>query len=134
MHCLRGASEIQSKVLSKINDPNVRVYTVWVPMLRMDEAAAVTEAMKYMPDRRVSHYWDGQGVLKGAYATVLKFEEGQPAWDVYFAYDRDDEWKAELPPDPAFWMHQLRQLGQERRLDPDLFAAEVNKLLSRRDK
>jgi hypothetical protein len=128
MHCLRGASEIQSKVLSKIKDPAVRAYVVWVPMLPMDAAGAVAEATKYMPDRRVSHFWDAEGVLKKDYAAVLQLE--QPAWDVYFAYGRDAEWKAERPPDPAYWMHQLSQLGQERRLDPEQFAAEVNKLLS----
>ena len=130
MHCLRGASEIQNNVLNKIKDPDVRAYVVWVPMLAMDEAASVAEATKFMPDRRASHFWDGAGILKKAYASVLQFDEGQPAWDVYFAYGRDAEWKAELPPDPAFWMHQLRQLGQERRLDPAQFTAEVNKLLS----
>jgi hypothetical protein len=121
-------------VLNKINDPAVRVYVVWVPMLEMDEAAAVAEAMKYMPDQRVSHFWDAKGVLKEAYANVLQFDEGQPAWDVYFAYGRDAEWKADRPPDPTYWMHQLGQLGQERRLDADKFAIEVNKLLSTSDK
>lgn len=115
-------------MLNKINDPAVRVYVVWVPMLEMDQAGAVAEATKYLPDRRVRHFWDAKGVLKEAFSAVLQIE--QPAWDVYFAYDRDAEWKTERPPDPAYWMHQLRQLGQERRLDPDLFATEVNKLIS----
>ncbi|MFL6335031.1 MAG: hypothetical protein ACJ754_17100 [Pyrinomonadaceae bacterium] len=117
-------------MLNKINDPNVRAYVVWVPMLEMDEAAAVAEATKFLPDRRVRHFWDAKGTLKEAYASVLQLGEGQTAWDVYFAYGRDAEWKAERPPDPAYWMHQLSQLGQERRLDPTQFAAEVNKLLS----
>lgn len=127
MHCLRGASEIQSKVLSKIADPSVRVYVVWVPMLQMDEAAAVPEAVKFLPDPRATHFWDDKGVLKESYAKVLQIK--QPAWDVYFAYGKDAEWQAE-PPAPAYWMHQLRQLGQERRLDGDTFTAEVNKLLT----
>lgn len=105
----------------------MRVYVVWVPMLEMDEAAAVSEAVKYLPDQRATHYWDGKGVLKDAYSKVLQI--GQPAWDVYLAYGKEAEWQA-TPPAPSYWMHQLSLLGQESRLDGDTFAAEVNKLLS----
>lgn len=115
-------------MLDTIKDPAVRVYVVWVPMLEMDQAGAVAEATKYLPDARVSHFWDARGALKEAYAPVLQIE--QPVWDVYLAYDREAEWKTGQPPHPRYWMHQLGRLGQERRLNPALFAAEVNKLRS----
>ena len=107
-----------------------------------DTDKAVPEAMKKMPDKRVSHYWDGQSELVNAYARILGLEkegqkkEGQskeaekeymPAWDVYFLFPRDTEWKDE-PPAPSYWMHQLRTTKGER-FNGEKFAEELKKLL-----
>lgn len=104
----------------------MRVYAVWVSILKSDFEIAVPRATNRLPDERVSHYWDGDGELIKAYSRVLQLGD-QPAWDVYFVYDRKAEWVGE-PPTPAYWMHQIN-LAPERELDGDKLAAEMNKLL-----
>jgi len=84
--------------------------------------------MKRLPDKRVSYFWDGMGELGKSYSGVLQLPKGQPAWDVYLAFNRDVEWKNK-PPAPNYWMHQLNGQPAERRLNGDRFAAEMNKLL-----
>lgn len=111
--------------MKRIDSSNLRVYAVWAPSLASDEERVVSEATKYLPDKRVRHFWDGDEVLKKAYSPVLGLDG--PAWDVYLAYDRNATWK-DAPPAPQYWMHQLR-LAPGLRLDGDTFAAEINKLL-----
>jgi hypothetical protein len=84
--------------------------------------------MKRLPDERVSYFWNGPGDLAQTYARILKLPEGQPAWDVYFAFNRGVEWKDE-PPVPDYWMHQLHGQAAERFLNGEKFAEETNKLL-----
>lgn len=103
--------------------------------------------MKEIPDKRVSHFWDGKSELVNAYSRILGLEkqiqkkEGQsngnqnreaekeymPAWDVYFLFPRDTEWKDE-PPTPSYWMHQLNTDKAER-FNGEKFAEELKKLL-----
>ena len=33
------------------------------------------------------------------------------------------------PPQPRFWMHQLRGVSEDNYLDPDVFAAQTNEAL-----
>ena len=87
--------------------------------------------MKTLPDSRIAFYWDGKGELTKSYSRVLKLGEDRPAWDVYLVFDRGVEWTME-PPAPNSWMHQLRGLSAERRLDGNALAIEINKTLKRR--
>ncbi len=103
------------------------MYVVWVPSLPADNEGSVPAATTKIPDERASHYWDAEGKLKVAYQRSLKMDE--PAWDVYYVYARDAEWKGELPPVPAYYMHQLSSLPPDRMLDGSKLAGEMNKLL-----
>lgn len=76
----------------------------------------------------MSYFWDGKGQLAQSYARILKLPQGQPAWDVYFAFNRGAEWKND-PPIPDYWMHQLRGQPPELLLKGERFAQETNKLL-----
>ena len=76
----------------------------------------------------MSHYWDGDGELMKAYSRILRMGDNEKAWDVYFVYDRDAEWKDGEPPTPAYWMHQI-ELDPERELDGSKLAAEINRVL-----
>jgi len=114
-------------VLDQVKDPDVRVYAVWASILKSDFRIAVGRATKRLPDERVSHYWDGEGNLVKAYGRVLKLGEDDTAWDVYYVYDRDAEWKDE-PPAPGFFMDQVGLSGGQP-LDGDKLAAEIRKLL-----
>jgi hypothetical protein len=114
-------------VLGEIKDPDVRVYVVWVPSLKADNEDKVPAATTKITDERASHYWDAEGKLKVAYQRLMKMDE--PAWDVYYAYGRDSEWKGESPPTPDYWMHQLKGLPPERMLNGSKLAEEMQKLL-----
>ena len=127
--CIRGASEIQSKVLEKIKNPDVRVYAVYLPILRGDSESSVTTATKRLPDKRVSYFWDGNGEMAKSYAPVLNLPAGYVAWDVYMVFNKDAKWTTG-PPAPDYWMHQLGGVMPERRLDGDKFADETTKLLT----
>ena len=105
----------------------MRVYVVWVPSLPPDNESRVPAATAKIPDERASHYWDAAGKLKADYQRVMKMEE--PAWDVYYVYGRDAEWKDELPPAPVYYMHQLHSLPPDRMLKGEKLAEEMNKLL-----
>lgn len=119
---------MQNKTLRQVTDPNVRVYAVWVPIIKSDFETMVGSATKRLPDERVSHFWDGNGELVKSYARLLQLGDAQPAWDVYFVYDRDAEWK-DTPPVPTYWMHQL-ELTQGHPFNGDQLAVEINKLVA----
>ena len=118
-------------MLDKIKDSDLRVYAVYLPVLDGDQESRVASAAKYIPDSRVSYFWDGKGELGQGYSGVLKIPEGKTAWDVYLLFDCNAEWK-ESPPVPTYWMHQLWALwdiAADRRINADTLAGEVKKLL-----
>ena len=114
-------------MLGQVKDPDVRVYAVWSSILMSDFRIAVGRATKRLPDERVSHYWDGRGELVKTYGRVLKLGDDDTAWDVYYVYGRDAEWKDEPPP-PGFFMDQVGLPGGQP-LDGDKLAAEIRRLL-----
>lgn len=118
-------------MLGQIKNPDLRVYVVWVPSLPADKEDKVSAATAKITDERAIHYWDADGKLKIAYQRLMSMD--QPAWDVYYAYGRNSEWKNDLPPTPDYWMHQLRGLPPERMLDGDKLAEEIKKLLQLSD-
>jgi len=99
---------------------------VWVPSLKADKEDRVPNATTKIADGRAIHYWDAEEKLKSDYQRVMKMEE--PAWDVYYVYGRDAEWKGD-PPVPAYYMHQLHSLPPERMLDGDTLAEEIEKII-----
>lgn len=87
----------------------------------------MAEASRLAGDPRVSQYWDGANTLGEAFASVL--ELSPPAWDVYLLFDPNQKWDGDLPPKPAFWMHQLRGVTHAPRLDARLFARKADSLI-----
>lgn len=116
-------------MLDKLDAPDLRVYAVWVQILRTDMRLAVSRATTRLPDERVSHYWDAEGDLVKAYSRILGLPDSRPAWDVYLVFDRNARWDAE-PPAPDQWMHQLPVAPAAQRLDADRLAGQVRKLLN----
>lgn len=100
---------------------------MWVPSLPADSEERAAKVTSRIADKRASHYWDEKGELKKAYQKVMKMDE--PAWDVYYVYDGEAEWKTQ-PPVPVSNMHQLNSLPSERMLDGDKLASEINELLA----
>ncbi|MBA3357759.1 MAG: hypothetical protein H0U18_17820 [Pyrinomonadaceae bacterium] len=117
-------------MLEQVKNSDLRVYSVYVPILESDDEASVPSAMKRLPDSRVVFYWDSKSELTKRYSRVLQLGEDRPAWDVYLVFERTAEWKAE-PPVPDYWMHQLRGVSPERRLDGVALEVEIKKTLQR---
>jgi hypothetical protein len=116
-------------VLDQVNAVDLRVYAVWVPILRTDIRLAVSRATTRLPDDRVDHFWDARGKLPGTYSRILGLPDSRPAWDVYLLFDRNARWDGE-PPAPTQWMHQLGIAPPPQQLDADRLAGEVVNLLN----
>jgi hypothetical protein len=116
---------VQEKALAKVNDPNLKVYVVWTPILASDYEVTVKRATTWVLDERASHYWDRGGQLSADYSRLLQMGPGGKAWDIYFVYGREAEWK-DGPP-TAF--SSMDQIGLGRELDAEALAVELKTLL-----
>ncbi len=114
-------------MLDNLNGEDVKVYSVWVPILPSDLEFTVGRATKNLVDPRVVNYWDGEGELVKGFTPVLGLQER--AWDVYLLYGENAEW-TDTPPKPIFWQEQLG-ISDETQLDADKMTAEIRKLLDR---
>ncbi len=95
---------MQQQVLSKVADPSLRVYMVWVPKLRGLERD-VPSATRQYPEARAQHFWDAPGVMVTGYRQTLQLPED--AWDVFLLYGPNARWESGAPPVPDYWAHQL---------------------------
>lgn len=102
------------KVVGNIQDDKLKVYFVWLPILKSDNRSAAIKQSHQITDPRVTHYWDGDQVTGTTWQKVMEMQ--QIAWDMYFVYDESSEWNA-LPTKPDYFMHQLRGLPHENRFN-----------------
>ena len=116
-------------MLDNLKGEDIKVYSVWVPILPSDLPFTVGRATKYLDDDRVVHYWDGDGVLVQGFVPVLELEKfnKHTAWDIYLLYGDDAEW-TNTPPKPIYWQEQLG-ISDETQLDTDKLTAEIRKLM-----
>jgi hypothetical protein len=123
-------------VLNEEPSDRLRVYSVWVPMVRGLERD-VPPASREMPDGRARHYWDGEGQLMDGYQRVLGI--GERAWDVFLVYQPGVLWEGADPPPPAYWAHQLGTRENPRvtegpYLDGATFLARTRAAMTRPDR
>ncbi len=122
---------VHENVLSSIDDPDLKVYAVWEPILRTDNEKVSWNAKGLLPDSRVINYWTPNTRVGEAFQAPIGLET-EPAWDVYLVYPRDTLWNDDSPPDPSFFMHRLGgRLPPERHLDGPVLADRVRQELSR---
>ena len=95
---------MQTQVLAKYQDPDLRVYMVWVPKLRGLERDVASATVQF-PEPRSRHFWDAPSVLVTGYRDTLELSED--AWDIFLLYGPDARWEGTRPPEPAYWAHQL---------------------------
>ena len=129
--CRQGASVIQTAVLEAIEDPSLRVYVVWVPVLPADQRTPAQEACSLASDKRAAHFWDAEGALPRTFSDVLNLPSGCPAWDVYLTYPPGIRWE-EGPPAPPYWQHQLGAVARAPQLEGEALAAHLRLILARR--
>jgi hypothetical protein len=127
--CLRGSSEVEHKLFERDPSPKLRGYAVWVPKLSAEESY-VASATTTASDRRISQFWDAEGLELTAFRAPLHLTSD--AWDVYLIYAPGVRWDRPTPPPPTFWMHQLDALESSAvpPLDGSVFAAHAHELLA----
>ncbi len=133
--CRRGAAVIRENVVEKFATDKLAVYVVWVPLLNLQDPAALQRhAHQYAhllpPGPRVTLYSDPEAYIGKQYGPILGVPYGSPAWDVYMAFPADARW-GDTSPTPSYWEHQLGGMPQDKLLDGPRFAGEVRKLLAK---
>ena len=98
-------------------------------MLETDDREAAEERERIFSDDRIQHYWDPERTLGRLLSHTLRIKT-DIAWDVYLVYPPDHVWDAELPPMPAFWMHQLEE-ELSLLLDPPALKKIVQAMIER---
>lgn len=106
--------------MEKITDDRLVLHVVWTPVLQNDDRDAAVVSQHLISDSRATHYWDGDMALGTAFGEEVALPVGRDfAWDIYFAFDHDVQWKDRVP-QPADFSHQLarddRHLGDGVRL------------------
>lgn len=126
--CLRGASEVESKVFAKEPSPKLRGYAVWLPASGARERD-VPAATATANDPRIAQLWDERGLELTVFRAPLHLSSD--AWDVYLVYAPGVRWQGATPPAPAFFMHQLDALAGSGvpELDGAVLAGKVRALL-----
>ncbi len=109
---------------------NLKGFAVWLPMMAEDSSNAADLEAKSFEGLPVAHIWDPERRLGELYTKILGLTS--TAWDVYFLYPPGVKWEGSDPPQPAFWMHQLRgDSGVYRglRLNPVRLTQEILEML-----
>ena len=105
---------------------------VWLPVLNLQGPETLQKngaaAAKLIPDPRVRFYSDPRDGTGAAYGKLMKVPHGSPAWDIYFVFGMDAQWRNE-PPKPQYWMHQLWEMDPKLLLKGPIFFEHVKKLL-----
>jgi hypothetical protein len=79
---------VQNNILSKMTDPALRVYVIWVPFLN-GTRSAINPAI--IPDSRVTSFWDGHAISSRWFSRVSHF---QPTWDYYMLFPAHARWRS----------------------------------------
>jgi hypothetical protein len=82
---------VQNQILAEQPSARLRVYAVWLPMLWTDNRRWWNGTN--MPDRRVTHYWDGDRKVGQWFASQVDGYEGV-SWDSYYLYGPAATWDA----------------------------------------
>jgi hypothetical protein len=116
---------VVQQLLDDLKGQDVKVYSVWQPILPSDAKLTVGRATKRLSDPRVSHYWDNENLFAQSFAPVLGLDD--QAWDVYLLYDGDAEW-GDVPPKPVYWQEQLG-ISEETKLNGPKLTTKVQELI-----
>ena len=128
--CLRNAQMIERRVLKVLPAPSLRVYVVWVPVLKKDGREVAEKRTELLIDPRATHFWGGDLALADAFKQPLGMKSSS-AWDVFLVFRPGVRWK-EAAPVPDLYMHrQEPYLPADRKLNAIRLSEEIEALLQR---
>lgn len=81
---------MQTELLERYPDANLRVYAVWLPFVN-GTSDATTVSQRVLPDRRVVQFWDGGSLTSSWFAQQVEHSQ-EPAWDVFYLYGPTARW------------------------------------------
>lgn len=126
-YCVKGYRYMR-KIFDEVDDDDLRMYVVWLPMLSEDSKAVAERISGEAADTRiVCQSWDEDRLTGKAWRDLMDMDG--IAWDVYYLYDRDASWDDSEPTPPDYWEHQLSELGSDRFLSYDTFKSHVVDML-----
>jgi hypothetical protein len=93
--------------LEKDNNPRIRVFAVWEPILPTDFSSPGTAVMARLSDPRVVQYWDKQHLFAEQLAHRIESDASEPKptccssrgiqWDEVAVYRQGTLWDTQLP-------------------------------------
>ena len=86
---------MQSQILQRYVDADLRVYVVWLPVMPLDARFDVADMLV---DRRATHFWDNEQRVSHALGDAYG-SPGQLVWDAFFVFEPNAKW-GEQPPRP----------------------------------
>jgi hypothetical protein len=106
---------VLTNILAKYPQADLRVYAVWLPVLRTD--ARWTWRSDRLDDWRVTQFWDsedeiGRWFMKNVTHRVRA--EKKIEWDAYFLYAAGAKW-ASVPEPLTSWGRPVLETGGELR-------------------
>ncbi len=82
---------MQQNILERNPEADLRVYTVWLPVLPGDAREAWDEGV--LPGARARHFWDAQGRVASWFARRTPGASLESVfYDVWLLYGRDARW------------------------------------------
>jgi hypothetical protein len=109
---VRGAREVQSRILEALPDADLSLLIVWAPFLAPDDRAAAEQRAGLLDDPRVRQFWDPGHAASTALGPGLGIASPEGAWDVYLFFAPGVRWGTP-PPAPEHWAHQLADAPAE---------------------
>lgn len=115
-------------VLDANPSKRLRAYVVWTRGSDQDTEMRALSMANQVRDRRLVHFWDGEGFVADSFRGVLG-SGPEPATGVLLLYDTDARLALDPPP-PSLWMSvNPKVVGTA--LDPSQLGANVNTMVRR---
>lgn len=133
--CLRGLADVGDDVLAKLpKGAHIKVYVVHEPVIGGSDKD-IPAAAELLHTTLARNYWNPSGDFGRQMSQVLGLLHGSSpvyAWDIYMIYPPNDLWRGRDPPQPAYLMHQLPGLDNQKfpPWDGKLFATKVRDALA----
>jgi hypothetical protein len=133
--CLRGLADTGDDVLAILpKGARIKVYVVHEPVIGGTDRD-IPAAAELLRTTLARHYWNPTGDFGRQMSRVLGLLHGSRpvyAWDIYMIYPPNAVWSGPDPPQPAYLMHQLSGLDNQKfpPWDGKVFAMKVNETLA----